>query len=210
METMFQKYCKKDENDEDCNHYECANADSLTVLINEVVEKHALKVSDINALRPGETIKVILFDRNIGDYLHGMKAGTVIRTKDYIHENHLAEYTHSVTGKLYMHSIGETFNNWTWEVNLAYKDPNYYWGPADALTRVGPLGGKNNESVKRLSEVPGEVKVGWRGPAILYKNLADMPESFVHYDRCCDDYFVVKTRNLTDIPTTNCLTERSN
>ncbi len=109
--------------DDKCDDASKAHKDSLTNIINDVIEKHALKVSDIRKLKKGETIKVYLFDRNIGDHNHGTKKGTTLSTIDYLNSFHLTEYTQKdkggLTGKLYMNTIYETFENWTWEINTA-------------------------------------------------------------------------------------------
>jgi hypothetical protein len=60
-----------------------------------------LKVSDIRKLKKGEKIKVIFFDRNVGDYLHGTKKGEKILTRDYLKEFHLYKYVQSEEGGLH-------------------------------------------------------------------------------------------------------------
>ena len=88
----------------------------LTKIVNDIVETKALKASDIRSLKKGQKIKVILFDRNIGDYNHGKNRGEKVSTKKYLIENHLAiyEHDHELTGTLYKPNINETFEQWTW------------------------------------------------------------------------------------------------
>lgn len=189
-----------------CGCYECAHEDSLTRIINEVVEKHALKASDLRSLLPGETIRIVIFDRNIGDYLHGEKAGTLLNTREYLKKCHTATFTRSndansdgLRGDLHLEDVGETFHDWTIEINVAKWSPKWYWGDIEDSGSLGP---------KTPEEVPGETKVGWRGPAILFDDIDKMPETFRHYDTCCDDYFIIKNRDLSGFATVNTLTDR--
>lgn len=181
--------------------FEESHIDSLTMILNNVIEERALKISDIKKLKKGEKIKVILLDRNIGDYISSEKKGKKISTIKYLKEFHLAEYIqnedYGLTGKL-IHTLGGTeggcYDNWTWEINIRKWDKDMYWGPIDCL-------GKNKK-------IPENTKVGWRGPSILLEDLKYMPKYFKHYDICADDYFPKRNYDLTKFKTTNSLTER--
>ena len=114
-----------------------AHPDSLTKIINDIVGKKALKVSDIRKLKSGQSIKVILFDRNIGDYLHGNEKDKKISTRKYLNEHHLATYTHKkgLTGKI-IDAMNYREDPWTWEINCVEWE-DVYWCPissAEGLT----------------------------------------------------------------------------
>lgn len=176
-----------------------AHPDSLTTIINDVVEERALKAGDIRKLKRGEEIEVILFDRNIGDYYSDKKPGKY-STKKYIDSYHKAIYTHDhgLTGKMFLIPVNEYIESnvsewWTWEVNARPWTKKLYWSPLESLTE---------------KDIPDDVKVGWRGPSILYEDLSYMPKSFRIYDTAVDDYFVIRNFDLTPFNTTNRLTER--
>ncbi len=187
--------------------------DSLTTILNDVVEKYALKASDIRKLSAKEEIKVILLDQSIGDYLHGIPTGTVLSIKEYLEENHLAKYvqssTGSLTGTMYLYSVNRTWDNWAWEINVTKYNSDLYWSPFD--DRCINCNRSKSEFLEQFvssTDVPGETKVGWRGPAILYEDIEKMPETFTHYDTCKDDYFIIRNRDLSEFSTLNSLTNR--
>jgi len=177
LSAVLERYILDDPNIEPECIDENAHPDSLTKIINDVISTKALKASDIRALKTGQKIKVILFDRNIGDYNDGKNRGEKVSTKKYLSENHLAIYTHEfdLTGKLYMPHINETFEEWTWEINTE-RWTGVYWGPIDMVKEFYE------------EDVPDDTRVGWRGPAILEKDIKHMPKYFIHYDTCSDDY----------------------
>ncbi len=162
-----------------------AHEDSLTKIINDIIEKRALKASDIRKLKPGQKINVILFDRNIGDYMHGTEKGKRMSTKEYLKEFHSATYTHTknLTGKIEFIGVGEISTSWIWEINCVEWEDTY-WCSIDCA--------------KGLTEstVPDDTRVGWRGPAILKNDIDLMPEYFTHYNTCSDDYAPARKRNL--------------
>lgn len=196
-------------------HAENAHSDSLTSIINDVVEKRALTVGDIRELKKGETIEVILFDRNIGDYFSYARPG-VYPTKFYIDSHHKAIYTHheGLSGTLRIVELngyvencdGAKGNYWTWEVNAKPRNKKLYWAKfGDYYCDV--CNEQHGLDLKE-SDLDDNIKVGWRGPAILYEDLSCMPEQFHHYDTAVDDYFVVRTHDLSSFKTTNRLSER--
>ncbi len=191
-----------------------AHDDSLTNIINDVVEKHALKISDVKKLKKGDKISVILFDRNIGDYLHGTPQGTQ-STKEYLEKMHLATFTqgedYGITGSLYLFDIGEEFSDWTWQINVAKYNDKSYWSPIDDSCSCGdhPASEYLREFRENPVNIPGETKVGWRGPAILAEDIQNMPETFIHYDTCVDDYNIIRSRDLSAFETTNALSGKA-
>lgn len=196
-----------DHDEHDCEDY-LAHSDSLTKLINDAIEKYALTISDVRKLRPGEKIDVLLFDRNIGDYIenhHKSTGDTQIDTRTYMMNNHLATFTQGqkpLTGKLFLVSVGDYIDgDWTWEIN-GERISGVYWHPLDCSDCDSQCTFKVPQN---LSE---NTKVGWRGPAILADNIKDMPKYFTYYDRCSDDYAPVRHSDLTDIRTSNRLSRR--
>jgi len=83
--------------------------------------------------------------------------------------------------------INETFEEWTWEIN-AERWIDMYWAPIDMIKGLYE------------EDVPGDTRVGWRGPAILEKDVKLMPKHFIHYDTCSDDYAPPRKNNLSDSP----------
>jgi hypothetical protein len=179
--------------------FDNVHSDSLTTVLNDAVEKYTLNVSDVRSLLANESINIYIPCGNIGDHIHGIKAGTILKTKDYLDEFHSATFTQSfdngMTGSLYMHDVNLTYENWTWEVN-AFKYCRHYW------TRLSDLASKGIYE----NNLPDNTKVGWCGPALLANDIDNLPDTFVHYDTYIDDYFVIRNKDLTDFYTINLLT----
>jgi hypothetical protein len=193
---------------------EDAHDDSLTTILNDVVEECALKVSDIQNMHQGQIILCYLLDRNIGVYNHGLSRGTRLCTREYLDDHHLAVYIHDreLTGTIYHVDCDVTYHDWTWGINVTQWDPEGYWAPLD-VGLCAQCGDTQPEYLKGFKEepskIPGDTKVGWRGPAILMSDVYHMPHIFTHYDTYVDDYFVKRNRDLSSFKTTNCLTRQT-
>ncbi len=158
--------------------------DSLTAWGNEAAEQHGLEIRDILKMKPGEKMKVILMDRNVGDYLHGTKVGTKYdpRKKGFTY----ASYTHKedLTGILDMYDIVVIHDPFQWEVNMKSIN-DWFWGPIPKNIKFNKLNPK--------------IKVGWRGPAIRCTDTKHLPENVVHYGTWWDDYLPFRYHNFLKV-----------
>jgi len=166
--------------------------DSMTAWGNEAAIKYGLTVGQIMKMKFGDKIDVILFDRNIGEYVPGKKAGdTYDPTKigcsygTYIHGEGL-------TGILNMKDVG-VLAPFTWEINKAALGDKMFWGPIDGCDSNSSKNDKIN-----IYKLDKNIKVGWRGPAILMSDAAKhLPKSVTHYDTWWDDYLPYKQDDLS-------------
>lgn len=161
--------------------------DSLTAWGNQAAEQYGLEVRDILKMKPGEQMRVILLDRNVGDYMHGSKKGHKYNPKKDGFS--YATYTHEkdLQGSLKMDVLGEA-QSFQWEINrysLKEKKPRFFWGPIPKGMNPRKLNPK--------------IKVGWRGPAIDMKDTKYLPKYFIHYDTWWDDYLPFRTHNFLKI-----------
>lgn len=153
--------------------------DSLTAWCNQAVEQYGLEIRDILAMKPGQTIKVIMMDRNIGEYTPDgkkhdpKKVGFTFAT--YTHEKGLK-------GKLDMEDIGLN-DCFEWELNGGCN--GIFWGPI-------PKG-------KTYKDFDKKTKVGWRGPSINYNDAKYLPDHFISYDTWWDDYPGFRTHDFIKI-----------
>ena len=171
--------------------------DSITAWGNEAVKKYGLTVGDIMKLKFGDKIEVIMFDRNIGDYTSEKKEGNKYDPKKegctyatYIHGEGL-------TGILDMYDIGVVHAPFIWEVNLEALGEKTFWGPIDFDKCAGCP--KKDKSKKQINiyEMDKNIKVGWRGPAVLMSNAKKyLPNLVVHYDTWWDDYMPFNKNSL--------------
>jgi hypothetical protein len=170
------------------NDYPIVHDDSLTTWCNIAAEKHGLKVKDILKMKKGQQMKVILIDRNVGDYLHGTKVGEQFNPKKkglnygtYIHNKGL-------TGKLTFDQIEVVHNPFVWEINAkALSKNNYFWSPI-CLTN-----GINEKNY--LEKLDKNIYVGWRGPSIRSSDTKYLPKKVTHYGTWWDDYAPLRYHN---------------
>ena len=167
------------------NKYPIVHEDSLTAWANNAVENYGLEIGDIQKLKFGDQIDVILMDRNVGDYTHDLKTGTVY---DPLEEGFTyATYIHSenLSGILKFTKENVIHTPFTWQINgTPYGES--FWTPIDMLPKK--YQGKNLDK---------KTKVGWRGPAILVDKAKNhLPRQIKHYGTWWDDYMVFKTDNF--------------
>ena len=161
------------------------NEDSLTAWVNRATELFHLTAGDIRAMKEGEQLEVMLFDRNLGDWMDGRDAG---ETYDPTEEGiNCGTYTHKagLSGSLvFPDYMNEDF---TWEVNGYAVGTKIFWRPLND-SNCGP---DLNES-----NVLDAVPIGWRGPCIRKSDaLTYLPRSVTHYDTWYDDYVPYRYSN---------------
>ena len=160
--------------------------DSITAWGNQAAEEYGLEIKDIARMKPGQKMKVILLDRNVGDYMHDNSGKSIGKTFDPKEKGFsYGVYTHKsgITGILHHIDVGVVDKDFTWEVNLQAVNGGIFWGPLS-----------EGVSWKKLDP---SIKVGWRGPAIDLKNANKLPKRFRHYDTWWDDYLPFRTHNFS-------------
>ncbi len=152
--------------------------DSTSGWMHTATSKFGLTVGDIRAMKFGDTIKVLMMDRNVGDYTSGMKkqyfnpAKVGFRYATYIHGENL-------TGMLNFTDVGAKRVPFEWEINEA------------AFNRRNECCNWNIIEGDEKDLEDG-ILVGWRGPAIDIKRLSELPSKIRLYDTWWDDYGVSK------------------
>lgn len=164
--------------------------DSLSAWCNIATELYGLKVKDILNLEKGDKIDVVLFDRNVGDYMDGVvKKGQKYNPLRGVSKG---KYTHdkNLQGTLQFYQ-GELLNNFEWELNVGSLGRKYFWGPYNnCLTTCNKECEQkcNPVTSEQLKDINKEILVGWRGPAILKSNINKLPKKVTQYDTWYDDY----------------------
>ena len=145
--------------------------DSMTAWGTNAAENYGLEIRDILKMKQGQKMKLILFDRNMGEHVSGVKKGGKYNPRTNGCE--YATYTHKsdLTGKLEF-GFGLIFESWEWEVNGGYG--GMFWGPINGGYKKGKLNKKT--------------KVGWRGPCIDKKDAKYLPRQVIYYDTLQDDW----------------------
>lgn len=179
--------------------------DSVTAHQNYGAAKFGLRISDIQALKPGDTMELIVFCRNTGDMTHGKPKGTrwdLLSGLKAATCYSTAKYTHYEGMRGHMNFNGFVHENFEWEVNgvRATNNRAMYWTP---------LYHRHQEDVEAKRDDPEDLltwdmfdqktRVGWRGPMVRVEDLKKFPIQHVtHYDNFWNDYGVIEHFDLTD------------
>lgn len=135
--------------------------------------KKWLKIKDINKMKKGEQMELILLDRNYIDITTGDNEGNKLyKAEDFFSK---AIYTHEsgLKGKLTCH--GYDMDDDDFEFHIEYKKDSWYplrdgKLPAEDEQHVAELYGKEMD----WTEFPTTTHIGWRGPMIKWKKLSKM------------------------------------
>jgi hypothetical protein len=161
--------------------------DSFTAWVNQATEQYGLEVRDILAMKFGQKMKVMLFDRNLGEHFGKHKVGDKIRPQK--EGCTYAEYIHGegLTGMLNMHEVGVVHAPFTWEINGGCE--GFFWGPFC----------ENDFDITKLNP---RTKVGWRGPCIDATDIKFLPKTITFYDTWWDDFCPYRHRNYFKVKRT--------
>mmetsp|Transcript_12411 Transcript_12411/g.25274 ORF Transcript_12411/g.25274 Transcript_12411/m.25274 type:complete len:529 (-) Transcript_12411:339-1925(-) len=154
---------------------------SITEWMDQYCEPHYLKLSDILAMKPGEKVEIVSFDRNWSDPTIDRKTnlpGVEYDPTQFFRNTELT-YTHkgAVTGDI----------RWCWmsqevpdeEMPLELQFAPHRWCSLDGEGRfpdsIARYGGREHVG-KHYSSLPPDTLVGWRGPWIMKKHLVGLPK----------------------------------
>ena len=171
--------------------------DSFTAWTNQAVERFGLTVGDIMKMKFGDTMKLILMDRNSGESIpETIKVGSKFDPTE--HGFSYATYIHGegLSGLLKFDDIEVIHAPFDWELNVAALGSKYFWGPVNCGGCVGrpkvtSKGSKNTKKLKNnksnqidISKLDQRILVGWRGPAVRMDYAKKhMPRYVTKYDR---------------------------
>ncbi len=195
--------------------------DSLIALLSDAVEKYSLKISDIRLLKSGETVNLYLltynpYNTNLGSVSKPVK----MSTKKYLDDYHFAIYTHigGMRGKLFIPRLGIVFSEWLWEINSSKysldkdsSDLKNHWSLVFDKCEQCEICRPTHERIGKLfgndeNNIPGNTKVGYKGPVLLAEDISKLPEEFVYYGTEENYYSLIHNRDLSEFETVNSLT----
>ena len=78
-------------------------------------ERYALRVSELKALTPGDTLDLIMLDHNIGDYMHGTKVGSTYDPRKMGLTYGLYTHTKDMGGDLVLTEIELKVDDFAWQ-----------------------------------------------------------------------------------------------
>lgn len=183
--------------------------DSVTAHKNYAAAKYGLTIKDIQELKEGDTLDLILFCRNTGDIAHGTQKG---HRWDSLLEGlrettcySPAKYTHKggMRGDLELGGVSTVHENWEWELN-AVRAPipsrRKYWSPLNYQYPDEFVQDHPKTDVLEWNMFDPNTRVGWRGPCVRVQDLEKFPVQHVtHYDNFWNDYGLVEFYDMTDL-----------
>ena len=148
------------------------------------MRKHYLRINDILKMKTGDKIKLLILDRNVSDSTTAINKELKSYKPKYFYRKSLAVYTHDKELKGSILFNFEGAEPMDFEFEIEYK--RYHWYP---LTN-GKLPKKESQNYshfgdkagKHYTQFPKTTLVGWRGPAIRYELLKDLPKVYWFYD----------------------------
>ena len=141
-------------------------------------KKWWLTIKDIEKLKKGEKIKILLMDRNLYD---------IITTTNKPNKLYKPRYFFRINTVIYEHEynlVGKIKYNWDhefkkFEFQIEYKKDNWYPLKNGILPQVDPQGFVTLlDEEKKWNEFSKLTHVGWRGPMMLWKNVEKMPDIY--------------------------------
>ena len=153
--------------------------------INSTKDYH-LTIKDIQEMKSGESLKVIILDRNTGDLFDKYNNSNTLYYPIDFFKHQMGEFIKNkdMTGKLiFYNGINHDSNNNLiidpFEFHIEYK--LNYWYPLqnNIISITNPEFKHINENYsKNINEFPLDTRVGWRGPMIKVDLLRKLPLIF--------------------------------
>lgn len=152
----------------------------------ENARKDCLQIRDITPLKKGDTLKVLVMDRNLCDTCceDSVNPGNALFSAPRFFRFNTAIYTH--TGGLkgtikYKWQESEEYKDcsepYPFEFEIEYKKDCWYPLENGHLPKEDPQGFSDFHYPKPKSwrEFPSTTRIGWRGPMLLWSKVHSMP-----------------------------------
>jgi hypothetical protein len=154
----------------------------------DAVSPQCLTINDIQQFEPGQSYKLLVMDRNLGDVITQANTAMVVYQPEEFFRENTATYTHreGLSGTMIYHWRGGDSEPRAFEFELEYAPDCWYPLINGCLPMVDPQGFAKFEypEPKHWSTFPSNIRVGWRGPLMLWSKVAE--QSPVYFYSCCD------------------------
>lgn len=147
---------------------------------NEAKQKF-LTVSDIGRLKKGDTIKVLVLDRNLYDIVLEINDSNALYNACEFFRYNSATYVHEkgLQGKITYHFNNEDLTNDPFEFDVEFAEGNWYplkngYLPAEDEQGCFKLLGRKT----KWDEFPLDTHIGWRGPMMFWEDVKKMPDIY--------------------------------
>lgn len=157
----------------------------------DYIRPMSLTIKDIESLKPKQSIKVLVLDRNFDEFCckeETNKSSTHYKPEHFFREN-TATYVHAqnMKGKLTFHGIDYTRD---FEFDVEYDKDCWYpledgCLPKEDEQKLAPF---SFPEPKPYTDFPTTTRVGWRGPMILWEKVKELPDIYWGVEYWLGDY----------------------
>lgn len=146
----------------------------------ESIKKFWLTIEDIESMKKGDSLEVVLFDRNIGDVMEKHKPFKILNPVNAF-DRSMYVHDHDMKGVMTMfHKKERPVPLKHFEFELEYAKGNWYpltdnYLPAKDSQMGGIVAGKKTH----WKDMPKGTHVGFRGPMVRSSDLKKMPEFYI-------------------------------
>lgn len=144
---------------------------------------YKLKIRDVMNMKNGDTMTVLVLDRNVGDVSVQANPENVVIDPYYFFRYNFATYIHDsgLKGTMTYHWQDEDYKDDDFEFDIEYTPHSWYPLENGRLPKRDPQGGAGFNFPREISwtEFPIDTGIGWRGPMVLYQYLNYLPNIYV-------------------------------
>ena len=147
------------------------------------VRKYWLTIADVQNMKHGEKLKVVLLDRNVSDRFNGKTGNKLIRPEKSALDIATYTHVHDMQGELVIDYKSKPIVLNSFEYHVEYEKGEWY-----PLSN-GVLPAKDSQFGTALlgktttwKEMPATTPVGFRGPMVRYSDLKKMPMFYVFHE----------------------------
>jgi len=147
----------------------------------DAVKEQCLTITDVLTLEPGQEIKVLHMDRNLGDTVCEQPGNQLFTAEEFFAKS-TAVYKHEsgLKGTIKYSWQESEENPYPFEFDIEYAKDCWYPLEDGYLPTNDPQGFSNfhYDAPKPYTDFPQNTRVGWRGPMLLWNVVCQQPDVY--------------------------------
>ena len=146
-----------------------------------------LTIADVEKLKPGDKLEVIMLHRNLGDIVRDPRAfpyGEYFEPEEFF-AGVRGTYTHGKDMSGHIRHHEDDYVDSSFNFHLNYRGNHWYPLGDDGLLPVETGETCVRGAIADYRKYPKTTKVGWRGPMLLVSSLKDAPLVYHEKQECC-------------------------
>ncbi len=147
---------------------------------------YRLKIKDVMNMKKGDTMSVLVLDRNVGDIAVSANPENVVIDPYQFFRYNFATYIHDngLKGTMIYHWQDKDYGDDEFEFDIEYAPHSWYPLKNGKLPKKDPQGGADFIYTREVSwtEFPIDTGIGWRGPMVRSQYLKYLPPIYASDD----------------------------